>query len=429
MTIKLKQIFKYLLAICIILNCETVWCWKDHSGYYKITLFIISIISLLYLIIEKKEKLKKKSFIKICFLVIYCLILIVINFSNSFTNIINLIQFVSFSILFVWYCEDKENIKEILKIISNIMIILGGCSLIIFLFGNIFNILKPNGSIIIYVNNIPKQCETYFGIQFNIQQEEIFGNGLYRNTGIFYEAPKYSLLLVLSLMYEVFYSDKYNLKRIIILSLTIFSTMSLTGIYANIIILFSFIIFRYNKRKISGNIIRAILMVILVIMGPILSDKIQTTFDIKYTTASYGTRIDNYIAGYKAWLENPILGSGYMNMNKIIENYSQFRNNDLGYSNSIFRVLAQGGVYLMFIYAYPILKNIIKVIKDKNINQILGNLMFVYLFITTSFPYNYIIVVWLVHFHILSNEKKGENNFEKTKEYMQDQHNINLYNI
>ena len=424
MTIKLKKIFEYLLAICIILNCESVWCWKEHSGYFKIALFIISIISLMYLIIEKK----KKGSYRLYFLIIYCLLLIIINLTNNLKNIQKLIQFITFSILLVWYCNDKETTEEVLKSISDIMIILGTISLIIFLFGNILNILKPTGNIIIYVNDVPKKCEAYFGIQFNIQEEEIFGNGLYRNTGLFYEAPKYSLLLVFSLMYEVFYRNKYSLKRIIILSLTTFSTMSLTGIYANVIILLAFVMFRYNKGKFSGNLIRALLIIVLIIMSPILANKVQKTLGMKYATASYGTRIDNYIAGYKAWMESPIWGSGYMNMSKIIENYSKFRMNDIGYSNSIFRVLAQGGIYLIFIYAYPILKNMTKAIKNKNIKQIFGNLMFIYLFITTSFSYNYITIVWLLYLYILSIEKKGENNFEKTKEYMQDMHNIDLCN-
>ena len=114
--------------------------------------------------------------------------------------------------------------------------------------------------------------------------------------------------------------------------------------------------------------------------------------------------MDNYQAGFAAWLENPISGSGYLNMTNVIAHYSSFRLNDIGYSNSIFRVLAQGGIYLAFVYVVPMLKSIHEAIITRNSKKIGFLLIFLYYFITTSFPYNYICFMVLLILFFCEND-------------------------
>ena len=116
--------------------------------------------------------------------------------------------------------------------------------------------------------------------------------------------------------------------------------------------------------------------------------------------------MDNYRAGFAAWIEKPLLGSGYQNMNDIISHYSSFRLNDIGYSNSIFRVLAQGGLYLFSMYLIPMCKAVKDSIQKKDGRKAAFLLVYLYYFMTTSFPYNYLNYLVLLMLFFVSKKKK-----------------------
>lgn len=51
MKIKVATLFETIVAICIILDCESVWKWMHGSGYFRLALslcFIGSLIVLLF---------------------------------------------------------------------------------------------------------------------------------------------------------------------------------------------------------------------------------------------------------------------------------------------------------------------------------------------------------------------------------------------
>ena len=83
---------------------------------------------------------------------------------------------------------------------------------------------------------------------------------------------------------------------------------------------------------------------------------------------------------------------------------SSFRLKDIGYSNSVFRVLAQGGIYLAFMYIVPMIKTIQEAITTQNRKKFGFLLIFLYYFITTSFPYNYICYMSLFVLFFCKNE-------------------------
>ena len=135
---------------------------------------------------------------------------------------------------------------------------------------------------------------------------------MYRNTSIFYEAPKYSLILCIALFYEMFFRENCKKNNIIILIMTILTTFSLVVIKL--------------MMKLEGFFKSKILMVIcLIILVFTIGRFINNMLEIKSSTTSYSDRIDDYVAGYKAWMENPLIGNGYGN-NEVIKKYmSSFR--------------------------------------------------------------------------------------------------------
>ena len=62
------------------------------------------------------------------------------------------------------------------------------------------------------------------------------------------------------------------------------------------------------------------------------------------------TRVDDFVAGYLAWLDSPVFGNGLADNDAMLGHMSAFRANNVGTSNSPMVVLAQGGVLLFLVY-------------------------------------------------------------------------------
>lgn len=400
--IDIKSILEYVIALCIILECESIWKWQINNGNkFKIIIFFIFIFCIFTILVLKsrsKQLLKiNKSFIRIYLipLIIYLILLIFMNRSN-FINVL-MFSMVCTLMLIYQHCVIKDGeAYRLFRKISNIVIIIASTSLIFFLFSSIIKIITPNTSIIVERNGLAQEIKGYLNLYYYSQKEIAFGVDIYRNTAIFYEAPKYALILCISLFYEMFLRRNLNKLNIIILSITILTTFSITGI----ILMISLIIIKLTIKIEKGTrskimtIIMAIFFIITIIWVTIYMLR------VKKSTTSYSARIDDYMAGYKAWKERLIIGSGYGN-NEVIRKYmSSFRKDNIGFSNSIFRVLAHGGVYLCSLYIIPYLVSLISGIRKRKKTNIILSCMFIFLFITVSFPYNY-IAIYLISVMIL----------------------------
>ena len=405
MKIKTKTLFENIVAICIILDCESVWKWMHGSGYFRLALTLCFVGSLIALLLKDGAVVRYGSRNRAIFMGFYLSFLVIYNVAVNSAHIIDVFQLVITLALMLLFFNNEENIRDVMQRCSKILCFVAIVSLFFWLFGSILHVFNPSQELTIYVSDIPRVKQSYFFLQYEMQKEEIFGaSGIWRNTGFFYEGPKYVLLLSLMLAYELFIARSTSFKRCIIFSITALSTMSMTGVYAIGLIWILYLFVRYPAGSNKGLFFRALLVLVLFGIGTQVASYFESTFTLKASTASYSTRMDNYQAGFAAWPEKPILGSGYLNMTNVIAHYSSFRLNDIGYSNSIFRVLAQGGIYLAFVYVVPMLKSIYEAIINRNSKKIGFLLIFLYYFITTSFPYNYICFMVLLILFFCEND-------------------------
>lgn len=405
MKIKTKTLFENIVAICIILDCESVWKWMHGSGYFRLALTLCLIGSLMVLLLRDGAVVRYGSKNRAIFMGFYLSFLVIYNAAVNSAHIMDVFQLVITLALMLLFFNTEENIRDVMQRCSEILCFVAIVSLFFWLFGSILHVVNPSQELTIYVSDVPRVKQSYFFLQYEMQKEEILGaSGIWRNTGFFYEGPKYVLLLSLMLAYELFIARSTSFKRCIIFSITALSTMSMTGVYAIGLIWILYLFVRYPAGSNRGLFFRALLVLVLFGIGTQVAAYFESTFTLKASTASYSTRMDNYQAGFAAWLEKPILGSGYLNMTNVIAHYSSFRLNDIGYSNSIFRVLAQGGIYLAFVYVVPMLKTIYEAIITHNSKKIGFLLIFLYYFITTSFPYNYICFMVLLILFFCEND-------------------------
>lgn len=209
--------------------------------------------------------------------------------------------------------------KEYVKVFSNIVLFLSAYSLVIF---SINLVSQP------MINSLP-----FLGYRYGAQIHDAFfsvaiTNSQYiRNYGIAWEPGAFALLIGLAMYFELLYTPKIRMKRLIILTLTMLTTFSTLGYIFTILLfaalLFNSVFFEASETKMGkrrNTIIVIILFSVIVFLflpqevKDLVFSKLDGLFsekdynDMNYTTEA---RIDAIIYPFQAFLKSPLTGVGY----------------------------------------------------------------------------------------------------------------------
>ena len=202
--------------------------------------------------------------------------------------------------LFVPYQEFKEVYLSIIRFLAVY-------SLVTFVLG----IILPG--VIEILPTIEKNGTTYYNVLFSVVSGSNF---VTRNFGIFWEPGAFSIYLNVALYLELF-ENKFNIKRVALLAITVITTVSTLGIVCMVIL---FAVFLTTDKEVSSSRVKGLVvtagalgLIILIIYG---GDYIYHAFnklDMSGTTINESTavRINAIVYPGSAFLENPILGVGY----------------------------------------------------------------------------------------------------------------------
>lgn len=340
---KISKMIDYLFLTSIILLTNTIYVNSD----YKFAPYLIGVVILTLFVKIVTIKLTNKYLKQIVlimgsyFFVITILYLIHLDESSWFY------YYVTFPsiIIIVFFESYRVSIEKILDKMVQIISFLAYISLFFWLFGSVLNIISPTN----YVINAWTDgtiTPSYYNLHFDTQGVSFLGIQFIRNSGIFAEGPMWNLILSLALMIQVLLLTK-NIKREILLIFTIFSVASTTGIFIiGILLIYKVLIYlNGTKRFISLTI------------GPFLFYGLMQVFDEKASTSSASIRVDDFVAGIRAWNESLFFGSGFYNGLKVLESYMDLSlRTNLGNSDSLVLVLAQGGIILGVLFFYPMIK-------------------------------------------------------------------------
>lgn len=391
----MKKILQYLLNLLLILTCNSIYFVRTGNLglYLRIILVLVLVLNFGYVILSKNvdRNRVKKDIIVIIIYYMYLIVFLVLNNNQNIQDFIYLFMIV-LPLLYFIYNSSKYNISiELLEKFSKIVVFLSIVSLIFYFFVFMVKVIKPTSYIFISWGKI-KKIPTYFNMFFATQYFSIGNHKFLRNTGIFAEAPMYSLSLTIALAIELLILKKKSKKRVIILLITIFTTFSATGIIISSIILFSYFLLKNSNTSLK-KITKFLFMPIIFI---ILYNISLYFFESRHSTSSYFIRMDDFRASYLTWIKNPILGCGYKNNNSIIFNMSYMRMNNTGLSNSILVLLAQCGIYLFSLYFLPVFYSLKKSIYEKKYNIVMFTFVILLLFVFTIFPYRPITMNFIV---------------------------------
>ncbi len=392
----------------MVLECRSIFIHKINVDYRIPEMLCICLFSLItILLLQKKREYSKFS---VFYVYVFIFAVYITTFLACSVNKNDYISFILkffcffIGILFYYILRGKQDVtKSLMLKVSNIMIILALISLVFYILGPILHIIQPTGTIKINWGT-EKEIDSYYNIHYVAQRMEFLGNNVARNTGIFTESPMYSLNLTIALIAELFLINKIKLKKILILCFTILTTLSTTGV----IVMMMTLVGRYLITKFNSKlhiVVKKIALPILCVVACIFAIILLKT---KAESTSFQIRMDDYKAGYLSWKESPIMGNGYGNVEALEQHMSAFRYYNMGQSNSILKVLSEGGIYFLLFYFIPWGGCIIYSLKKRERNITIVAISMFVLFFVTIFPYNFMTInfVAMAWFYIFKNNKK-----------------------
>lgn len=322
---------EYLVALLLILECNTVYSNSLYpGGIYSIGTFGLT----LFLCYKNlKSKIDNVEYVKtISFFILYFIgIVLLFFYCNPISRISYISKFILLVPLFIYYFATIPNVRNkfnLLYAISNIMLIEAIISIIFFTLGTCFGIISSTHSISINWGNLTL-VPSWYNLYFEPQ--------LFRNSGIFVEAPMHNFCLTIAFLTEVFLKEKKSKFKITIFVIAILTSLSTTGQLA--IIGTIGIRLLTNKKRLKNISLKLKILISFLSIGLIILMYyvVDYILEMKAETGSYEIRQDFMKKGYEIWLSNPITGCGY-------------GTNSAGSSNSIVVLLAEGGIIMFLLY-------------------------------------------------------------------------------
>lgn len=408
-----KRIWLYIFALLIILNANSLYI-KDYSAgkIPDYTILVSSYICMAILVINQRMLSKKivMKALKLCVCIgIFFLILYAVNPYNINVNIQWLLRMAVLILYFV-ICKDNEN--SLLIAYKNIMIFIACESIFFWLFGSVLGVIEHTGylySTWAANENSIKVCNSYYGIYFETQITDSFGNtGFIRNTAIFTEGPMASLNFCIALMVEYLLQQRPYMPFVVILVLAILSTVSTTGY----LVLLSLVLFKLIMYPVNTPILKFVKFVGLPIATVVIAGVGIYVLADKQDTMSLLLRVDDFIVGYNTWIEQPIFGWGAGNTYPLQQHMDFWRCEQTGFSNSIFWVLVQGGIYLATPYIISSIYILFYLNKMKKYKALWFMIVYLIMLSFTIAPYLNITFVVFISFIMYANKKGRKYNFQ-----------------
>lgn len=209
-------------------------------------------------------------------------------------------------------------------------------------------------------------------------------------------AINFLIALALQNLYNA--DDKMHRFKEIILILSVLSTTSTTG-YIGVLIIY---VLRYLLSAINQkNVLRIIIFISIGIVGLII---IHILFTQKLDGISGEIRLDDYKAGIKAWQLYPIFGSGYNSM--LFQQFiSSWRNDNIGFSNTLMNILVDGGIYLLIPYAYVLCRAIFNTLKRGKKTTFIFSILVAFMFTTTILTNTYILLFLFIFIYFYGDSE------------------------
>lgn len=316
----IKRIVLWLIMFLLFFGYESILANGnriDDSGYYKYFIDVITVFCFIWLILYMLIKgfKKDKSFYVVLIMSVCVIMSMVWNKDFSAGMILKIITIISGYLIIKVYGVEEFGILfvKLLKYLAIFSLITYFCG--IFLFP-----LVQNFPTIVLENSIGlTQKSANLGLSFVTYSSEL----RLRNYGLFREPGVYQAFLNIAIIFELFINknNKNKGKSIIILSLTVLSTLSTSGIICWILIMlcyYSYIDIKNNKGKLYILLI-VILIIIFILFFPNVYEMLFSKFN-NGATSMY-SRMNSIFSNMYVFSQNIIFGVGMTRLDGLLQVY------------------------------------------------------------------------------------------------------------
>lgn len=282
----------------------------------------------------------------------------------------------------------------------NVALAIACISLVFWLFGSMIGLIPPSGTTSHAWGSWGDKVNIYYEVYFEGQTHHLTSEYvIVRNTGVFTEGPMFSAILSVALAAEVFLKEKFKIWKVAVLSVTILTTMSTTGT----IVIFLAVFFKWysiiqnkeNSKK-QKIIFYSICLAGALIVGVLFVVKMMTSSGGK----SVNIRYDHLVACISKFIESPIFGQGYKNIQAILYESDYFQ----GLSVGLPYFLAFGGIILGATIFVPYIFAIMKAVKNKDCRQLFFQTLFLVMFFFTAVSTRGILMLYIAYIAICDYE-------------------------
>ncbi len=349
----IRTIIMYLVIIAILIDTSTMYRYLTNSPLYGRGFgWPLGLICLAYVILTPGIRVTRTHSLRFNFLVILLLIYAVASGYKIKKFLVSYVGIFVIMFIFAYALYQNEEMKQFLHAFSNVMIAMAVISLICWLFGSVMQILPGRTELTYYWAEKYRVTHTYYYIYFENPSQNI-GHESLCNLGVFAEAPGYSGFLTYALLIELILRKgitekkqrRWTLVRIGILMLTLFTTDSTKGIIAVLIALGIEYLSKETKTQ-SKKVLKIIGVIGVIAVATFVSASLISS---KMDTVSGTTRLDDLRSGFLTFVQHPVFGAGYGNVDAIIANRLRVSEKK-GLSMGLTVLLAYGGLWMFGIY-------------------------------------------------------------------------------
>lgn len=348
---------EYLILFITFIFGQSVWIRMNYNPdiyeYLTIAASCIALVSISFAWYRGRLKLYKRDMFRLIYILalffLYCLLS---SFKYIFSFRITLLRVILPFAVFYFYFLRPNSFYGFMEKYARLVYYFAAISVVLYFLGSILHILPALSAKYHWVGTTLK-AKNYMHLMYECQNVDFFGTTFVRNCGIFCEAPSYAVPLLMALAYELFYNGKMNLKRIIVLLLTMITTYSTKAlVIACVAVLLKVILFSLGRgsnlsksQRTVKNLVKLTMPVVfvglVVVAAMILNQKLDS--------ASFADRMDNIQASLKAFFHSPLVGVGLGN-ERAITRYCRYITKWQGLSMGATTLLAEGGLLLTYVY-------------------------------------------------------------------------------
>lgn len=344
------RILTYFFAFFLLLSCNSVYALASGTFVSYCCFGLLAILCFL----RGKSTIKRinPKAIMLVFPIYWLLLFIsaILIPSRGLSYYFRFFLFLPLMLLFVSMNSSEENL-DFMLILSNLISLLALISIFLWLFGPILGVIKPIGNIRVNWGDMRIYTNYYYLLYTTRAHRRAVGNiVVWRNLAFYPEAPFSSMIFCFGLASELFLRNELKKRRVLVILIAIFSTISTSGMISAVFMCFMYrILVQYGKahRTVMAFFVRIVFIPLMLSLGIVFISMFLLDYKQATDLGNYLSHMNAFSNGFKAFLDKPFTGYGFKYGNKMGNTTSGF-----------FRIMIYGGLPLLSIYMWPFLKSI-----------------------------------------------------------------------